>query len=145
MYDILKLTLQSGNFKYSEIQPRIKRLYAMGDLSTDQLEELLSLAAEQASPDAERPELLILVQNLYAKIAVLEARVTALSQAQTSSETASSSQYPTWAPWDGLSSNYQFGAIVEHNGQFWQSTYSGQNVWEPGTVDARFWTKYTSA
>lgn len=46
-----------------------------------------------------------------------------------------------WEPWDGLSDKYQPGAIVSHGGKVWESTYDGQNVWEPGAVgiDERFW------
>lgn len=143
MYDILKLTIQSGNFKFSEIQHRIKKLYAMGDLTEEQLDEMLSMAAEKSNPDMERPETLALIQNLAAKVTALEQTVKELLSGTVDNDAGDSDQYPAWEPWDGLSQEYQTGAIVEHNGKLWQSTYSGQNVWEPGTVDDRFWVKYS--
>ena len=50
-------------------------------------------------------------------------------------------EYPIWKPWDGISKDYQIGAIVVHNGEVWESTFAGQNVWEPGTVGDNFWIK----
>lgn len=146
MYDILKLTIMSGNFKLSEIQQRVKRLYAMGDINDTQLKELLSMLAEKANPELERPETLELIQNLAAKVTALEQTVKELKgllAGTGSDDSEESAQYSAWEPWDGLSDQYQYGAIVDHNGQLWQSTFPGQNVWEPGTVDDRFWAKYT--
>lgn len=53
-------------------------------------------------------------------------------------------QYPEWKAWDGISTDYQPDTIVSHNGKLWQSTFAGQNVWEPGAVgiDDRFWVEY---
>lgn len=142
MYDLLRLTIQSKNFKISEIQYRVKRLYATGDLTDEQLIELFSMIAENASPEVERPETLALIQTLSSKLEALTARVKALETGGGTDE-GGATEYPAWVPWDGLSNNYQCGAVVSHNNQLWQSTFSGQNVWEPGTVDERFWVIYT--
>ena len=48
-----------------------------------------------------------------------------------------------WKPWDGISKDYAYGAIVSHNGQLWESVYNGQNVWEPGSGDS-LWIKHNS-
>lgn len=142
MYNTMKMQIERGKFRLPDIQYKIKRLYAMGDLSEEQLDGLLTLAAGKADPDTERPELLALIQALSGKITALEQRVKDLEGEVPGSETGEDTRFPAWEPWDGLSSNYQCGAIVEHNGHLWQSAYSGQNVWEPGVVDERFWGKY---
>lgn len=144
MYDIIKLTIQSGEFKLSELQHRVKKLYAMGELSDTQLDELFALLAEKANPEMERPELLDMVRSLSARVSQLDARLKILESGDTTGgDVVDAEEYLTWEPWDGLSDQYQYGAIVDHNGQLWQSTFLGQNVWEPGTVDDRFWVKYT--
>ena len=40
---------------------------------------------------------------------------------------------------------YVGSARIDENVKVWESTYTGQNVWEPGTpgIDERFWVKYT--
>lgn len=143
MFDLIKKTIQSGNYKFLELQQRIARLYAMGNISAEELDELMALAVEKTSPDQERPEMLDLVQTLSRKVDALAAEVAAL-RAGTSGGDASGdpAEYPAWQPWDGLSDKYQPGSVVSHKGQLWESVYPGQNVWEPGTVDERFWKKY---
>ena len=39
-----------------------------------------------------------------------------------------------WKPWDGISKDYQYGALVTHKDTIWRSDFKGQNVWEPGTI-----------
>lgn len=53
---------------------------------------------------------------------------------------------PEWEPWDGISTDYQTGAVVAHSGKYWQNVLSGmQNTWEPGGVgiDERYWKEIT--
>lgn len=145
MLDLIKNTIRSGRFKYLDLQQKIARLYAMGNISAAELDELLALAAEKASPDAERPEMLALVQTLSRKVDALAAEVAALRAGTSGGDgVGDSCEYPVWQPWDGLSDKYQPGSIVSHKDQLWESMYPGQNVWEPGAVDERFWKKYNS-
>ena len=56
MYNIIKSVIAAGGYKLADIQHKIKKMYAMGDITEDQMTELLALAAAGVSPDAERPE-----------------------------------------------------------------------------------------
>ena len=145
MYNTLKFQILAGDFRLTDMQQRARKLYAMGELTDDQLDELQSLIAEKANPEQERPGVMVIVQKLSAMVEALSERVVALESTGTKSASAEviPEDYPTWEPWDGLSNLYQNGAVVTHNNQLWQSVFSGQNVWEPGTVDERFWVKYT--
>lgn len=147
MYNSLKTQITFGAFNVLDMQRRAQKIYAMGGLTEDQLDELLALIAEKANPDNERPELLALIQALSAKVDKLTLRVKALEagDGESGADEGDISEYPDWQPWDGLNDQYQPGAIVAHVDQLWQSAYNGQNVWEPGTVDERFWVKYTPA
>lgn len=94
-------------------------------------------AAEHLSAEMERPENIEILKKLAGRVMDLEARVAVLEGK--GEETG----YPAWKPWDGLSNDYQYGAIVSHGGKLWQSVYNGQNVWEPGTLGAEtLWTEY---
>ena len=55
MYEVMKNAITHGDYKLLEVQQRIKRLYALGDITEVQMNDLLQLAAEDASADAERP------------------------------------------------------------------------------------------
>ena len=144
MYDIIKSVIYAGNYKLADIQYKIKKLYATGDLSDAQMDELMLLAAEGVSTDAERPEPLAMIRILSERIDALEARLNAMSDDAETEEPETGEdivEHPAWEPWDGISNKYQPGDIVTHNGKVWESTYAGQNVWEPGAtgIDERFW------
>lgn len=125
----------AGGYKLADMHHKIKKLYAMGDLTEEETDELLSLASAGASPEAERPEVLRMVSSLSEKITALENRVRVLEDSEQAEDSA-------WYPWDGISDLYQPGAVVTHRGKHWISTFRGQNVWEPGTVDDSFWAEY---
>lgn len=147
MFDLIKNTILSGNYKFIDLQKRIARLYAMGNISEDELGVLISMAAEKANHEQERPETLELIQKLAAKVDALAADVAALMDAGSGGNAAgdNASGYDDWQSWDGLSDRYQPGTVIRHNGKLWQSTFPGQNVWEPGVVGEQFWIIYTPA
>lgn len=135
MFDIFKSVISAGGYKLGDMQHKIKKLHLLGDLDENQMDELLTLAAAGVSPDAERPENLVMMQTLARRMDGLEARLSALeSGGEESPEAGDAPAYEAWQPWDGISDKYQPGAIVTHSGKTWQSIYSGQNVWEPGAA-----------
>ena len=140
MYEIVKSVITAGDYKLADIQHKVKKLFVMGDLTEEQADELLAMASQGVSVDAERPETLQMIQTLAGEIKTLKERVTALEGGKDEEEAV----YPAWKAWDGLSTDYQKGAIVSHNGELWQSVFNGQNVWEPGAVGTEsLWVKYT--
>lgn len=134
MYNILKNLIPAGGYKLTDMQYKIKKMYLTGDLDEAQMDELLALAANGVSADAERPETMVIIQSLAEKIKALDGRVFALENDETiGGDGEETDEYHEWEPWDGISKNYQNGSIVLHNGYLWISEYYGQNVWEPGT------------
>ena len=141
MYNIFKNRIAAGGYQLADIQYRIKKLYALGDLTEEQTDELLSLSQQYASADAERPETLAILKELSDRIAIIEKK---LEGVETPSDTPDE-EYEAWGPWDGVSNKYQPGAIVAHNGKLWKSIHTAQNTWEPGTVGTeRLWVEYTT-
>lgn len=151
MYNIIKQNILNGNFKLSDVQYKIKKLWSMGDFDEAQLNELMSLAMDKATPAGERPEQDEMLKTLYQKYIDLERRVKLLEndgivedEPSDGDEIIEEIVYEKWEPWDGLNDNYQIYKIVSHKGELWKSTYNGQNVWEPGApgIDERYWIKY---
>lgn len=141
MYDVLKTVISAGGYKLAEIQHKVKKLFVLGDLTEAQMDELLAMASGGISIDAERPETLQMIQSLASQIESLEARVKSLEGDDDDGEEPT--PYTEWKPWDGISNEYQNGAIVSHKDELWRSVYAGQNVWEPGTVGTEsLWVKY---
>lgn len=133
MYEIIRQVILNGGYKLNDMQEKIKRMYVLGDLTAEQTDELLSLALSGAQTDAERPETIEMIRSLASRVDAIEAKL-GMGEA--------GEAYPAWKPWDGVSNNYQPGAIVTHVGKLWQSTYPGQNVWEPGVVGEGLWAEY---
>lgn len=136
MYEIIRQVILNGGYKLTDMQGKIKRMYVRGDLTEEQMDELLVMVNGGANPNAERPDTLEMLKSISARLDKVEAKLNALENSGTQPE-----EYPAWTPWDGVSNNYQPGAIVAHNEKLWQSVFEGQNVWEPGTVS--FWVDYT--
>jgi hypothetical protein len=141
MYDVIRSAIAAGGYKLADMQYKIKKLYVMGDLTETEMEQLLEMASGGVSADAERPEVMAMIHTLDEKISALDARVQAL-EGQPDEPDVPEGEYPAWKPWDGISNDYQPGAIVTHKGKVWISTFNGQNVWEPGTVGEQFWKEY---
>lgn len=147
MFNIIKSTISAGGYKLTDIMHKIKKMYILGDLTEAQMDELLAMASGGVSPDAERPETLAMIQTIAAEIEALKARVKALEGDEPAEpdnpDEPDVPEYPEWKPWDGIRKDYQYGAIVSHNGELWLSNYSGQNVWEPGAPGTEaMWVKY---
>lgn len=129
VYELIKEVIEAKNFKKDEMTAKIKSFWVRGDITEAECDELLSAMADKLNPEAERPDWLSVATGLSEAIKELQKRVVALEG--TSTETP---EYEKWQAWDGISNKYQYGAVVEHNGVIYESTYKGQNVWEPGTV-----------
>ena len=155
MYTIIRSCIDRGEFKLGDIIPRI-RAERWNDLLTDaERDELIELAHEKVNPSKEAPAIMDIIQKLIERMDKMESTlksVIAPEQPEDSETPEGSDQpeqptppsYEKWTAWDGLSKNYQKGSIVEHNGKLWESTFEGQNVWEPGApgIDARYWVEY---
>ena len=159
MYTVIKSCIERGEFKLGEIIPRIREESFSGLISESERDELIELAHEKVNPSNEAPDVMLIIENVIKRLDEVEAilkQLIAPEQPEGSenpeetpedpTEPSESEQpvYPVWEPWDGMSKNYQKGDIVIHNDELWESTFEGQNVWEPGTpgIDDRYWTKY---
>lgn len=128
----LQNVINAKNYKLLDVQRKIKELWVGGDLTDEDKEELLAAAEQNLNPETERPEVMEMLKKLSARIAALEAKH---ADDNTENDGEGNAQtIPAWKPWDGISSDYVYGAEVTHNGKVWISNFQGQNVWEPGVV-----------
>ena len=138
---ILENVIKSGKFDLERATRLIESGYLDGTYTEAEREELLALRDQHLNPQTQAPDLIEALKRLEEKYAALEERVKALegSGADAPGEEAA---YPAWEPWNGISTQYQKGDRVTHNGFVWESVYPGQNTWEPGTLGAEsLWAK----
>ena len=139
MFNTLQAAILSGSYKLPEMTKKIDTLWASERLSDDEREKLLELCVQHMSPESQRPELLTIVEALAERMTAAEGRLDALE-----GNTADTSDYPDWKPWDYISKDYQPGAIVRHNGKLWKNVAGIQNTYEPGALGTdRIWAEYT--
>lgn len=141
MYELMKNVILSKRQSVDELTRRVNVFYAQGKLTDEEKAELDRMVFENQTVDAEKGELEALYRTLVEKYNALEARVRALEGGESGAEGG----YPAWKAWDGVSTDYQPGAIVTHNGKTWLNVLEGmQNVWEPGVADERYWQEYNA-
>ncbi|MCC8063673.1 MAG: hypothetical protein LIO70_01145 [Clostridiales bacterium] len=144
MYDTLYMLITSGSYTLTDMTAKINTFWAESQITEAQRTELLEMAVSNLSVEQERPDTQTTLEALAARVEALEEAVAALQNCSGDGDTGST-DYPEWTTWDGISSNYQLGDIVTHNGTLWVSTYNGQNVWEPGvTGTEELWKQYES-
>ena len=71
MKDFIESVIRTGNYVLSEMEERIQKMYVLGKLTTEELEELLSLAANNAK-DSMQIDVTSKLKELEDRIYVLE-------------------------------------------------------------------------
>lgn len=147
MYEIIKVIIQSGNFIVSDITRKIDTLWAESKLTDEERQQLSEMMIDYINPNTQAPELKELYLQLKEEVAILKEEVAELKGAEeTEPGPGLETTIPKWKPWDGISTDYQAGAVVEHNGKYHKNVLEGmQNTWEPGStgVDERYWKEIT--
>lgn len=73
MKEFLESVINTGNYKLSDMENRIKRLFATGDLTEQDMVELLNLAAEKAD-DAKQIDISAILADLEARVSAIESK-----------------------------------------------------------------------
>ena len=150
MYEIIKSVIEGGAFKLNDLSNKIDTLWVGGKLTDEERENLISLMSDHLNPATEAPQdyelLARQIADLKETVSSLSDRVTVLKGGETEPEKPTGVVIPEWEPYDGISDQYQYGAVVTHNGRYFQNVLLGQqNVWEPESagVDERYWKEIT--
>lgn len=145
MYDIIKNIIENGIFKVNDLSVKIDTLWAESKLSDDERSELVQMMTGHLNPATEAPDIADRLERLESRLSKVEEDISAL-QGESTEPGLGEVTIPEWEPWDGVSNKYQYGAVVLHNGKYFQNVLSGQqNVWEPESagVDERYWKEIT--
>ena len=150
MYEIIKSIIRTGNFRVNDITTKMDTFWAAGKLTDEEYQELNTMITDYITPETEAPQDYELLARQIAELKdtlsdVID-RVTALEGGEPEPEEPTGIIIPEWEPYNGISTDYQYGAVVTHNGKYWQNILEGmQNTWEPGSagVDERYWKEIT--
>lgn len=145
MYDIIKNIIENGAFRVGDLTTKIDTLWAESKLTDDERSQLIQMMTDYLNPASEAPELKEMYERLETHVATLEAEVQTLKGEEPGGGEEAGT-VPAWEPWDGISSKYQYGAVVTHNEKYFLNVLQGmQNTWEPESagVDERYWKEIT--
>ena len=154
MYEIIKAVIQSGAFVVSDITRKIDTLWAESKISDEERRELSEMMIDYINPSTQAPELKELYLQLREELGAVKEEMSTLKAEVAELKGTGGTEpgpglettIPKWKPWDGISTDYQTGSVVEHNGKYYKNVLEGmQNTWEPGSagVDERYWKEIT--
>ena len=154
MYEIIKAAIEPGAFVVSDITQKINTLWVESKLTDEERQELSEMMIDYINPSTQAPELKELYLQLRVGLGAVEEEMCTLKAevaelkgiGETEPGPGPETAIPKWKPWDGISTDYQTGAVVKHKGKYYKNVLEGmQNTWEPGSagVDERYWKKIT--
>ena len=73
MKEFLESVINTGNYRLSDMENRIKKLFATGDLTEQDMVELLNLAAEKAD-DTKQIDISAILADLEARVCAIESK-----------------------------------------------------------------------
>lgn len=149
MFEFFKSQILAGEYDLLKMRERIMAVYATGQLTTEEFDQLLALAGEHADPVASLPPLEDRFDVILERLAAVTASVDALSARVAALEAGDDTEpgddpepvdppapsYPEWVQPLGGHDAYKTGDRVMYQGKVYESTIDG-NVWAPDVYPA---------
>lgn len=119
MLQAFQAIISAGGYDLADIIQRIKTMYAMGDLTEDEMKQLLDFAAANADQDAMLPDMLERVGALETRLAAVEERVGKLEAGgvEPGEPEEPVNEWPEWVRPTSKDTQYNKGDKVMFNGQ----------------------------
>jgi hypothetical protein len=139
MFDTMQTIINSGDYDLSDISERIKTLYALGELSDEEMTQLLDSAAANANQDAMLPDMSERVGALETRIAELEERVGKLEAGgvEPGEPEEPADEWPEWVRPTSKDTQYHKGDKVTFNGKHYMCVKN--NVSSSPEEDSKRW------
>ena len=135
MFATFQIIINAGGYDLTDLTQRIKSMYAMGELSEDEMRQLLEQAQHNAKPDDSYAPLADRVKAIEEWETTIEKR---LSKLETGSQTGHSEPKETADEWPeykqptGAHDAYHVGDKITYNGKHYTCLMDGC-VWTPDT------------
>lgn len=135
MYQIIHDVITSKRYELNDILKKIDTIWLQGDIDDDQKDELVEMAREYADPEQSYAPLQAQIEQAFAQIKALDARVAALEAGETPDPAPEPDEWPEFVQPTGAHDAYNTGDKVTYNGKHYISTMDG-NVWSPDAYPA---------
>lgn len=119
MFETFKTIINAGGYDLADLTERIKTMYAMGELTDEEMTQLLDSAAANADQDAMLPGVVERVGALETRIASVEDRVGKLEAGgvEPGEPDEPVDEYPEWVRPTSKDTQYRKGDKVTFNGR----------------------------
>ena len=119
MFETVKTIINSGDYDLTDLTQRIKTLYALGELSEEEMTQLLDSAAANANQDTMLPDMSERVGALETRMAAVEERVRKLEEGgvEPAEPEEPVDEWPEWVRPTSKDTQYRKGDKVTFNGR----------------------------
>lgn len=133
MFTTFQTIINSGGYDLADLTQRIKTMYTMGELTEDEMEQLLKQAQDNAKPDDSYAPLADRVKAIETWQREVEDRLSKL-ESSSSTETGEleepADECPEYKQPTGAHDAYYVGDKITYNGKHYTCIYDGC-VWTP--------------
>lgn len=139
MFDTIQTIINGGDYDLADLSERIKTLYALGELSNEEMEQLLEQAQDNANQDSMLPDMSERVGALETRIAAVEERVGKLEAGGVGPVESEGpvDEWPEWVRPTSKDTQYRKGDKVTFNGRHY--TCVKNNVSSSPDEDSKSW------
>lgn len=139
MFATFQTIINAGGYDLADITERIKTLYALGELTEDEMAQLLDSAAANADQDAMLPDMLERVGALETRLAAVEECVGKLEAGgvEPGEPEEPVDEWPEWVRPTSKDTQYRKGDKVTFNGRHY--TCVKNNVSSNPDEDSKSW------
>ena len=140
MFNTFQTIINAGGYDLADITARIKTMYAMGELTEEEMKQLLDSAAANANQDAMLPDVSERVGALETRIAAVEERVGKLEAGgvEPGEPEGPVDEWPEWVRPTSKDTQYRKGDKVTFNGRHYVCVKN--NVSSSPDEDSKSWT-----
>lgn len=139
MFKAFQTIINAGGYDLADLTERIKTLYAMGELTEEEMTQLLDSAAANANQDAMLPDMSERVGALETRIAAVEERVGKLEAGgvEPGEPEEPADEWPEWVRPTSKDTQYHKGDKVTFNGKHYMCVKN--NVSSSPEEDSKRW------
>lgn len=127
MFETLQTLINAGGYDLTDLTERIKTLYALGELSKDEMEQLIEQARTNANPDDSYPPLNDRVKAIETWQTTVEER---LGKLESGPPPDPGDEWPEYKQPTGAHDAYHAGDKITHNGKHYTCIHDNC-VWTP--------------
>lgn len=139
MFETIQTVIDIGGYDLADLTQRIKTLYALGELSEEEMTQLLDSAAANADQDGMLPDVSERVGALETRIAAVEERIGKLEAGgvEPGEPEEPVDEWPEWVRPTSKDTQYRKGDKVTFNGQHYMCVKN--NVSSSPDEDPKRW------